>query len=273
MDEREARRSSYPLTIPDALLHSEAMQRACADRDFQEIFRLVNRRTGSSHAAMAAAIGKMTSSRVSDIIRGVRGIRGQEVIERVADGFGVPGEMLGLPTRPWEGSPENGSASDRFGTVTQYFDNTVENGAEEDTDAFSARQRWPRPVSWLCPASRRHGKGSTPRCPAPTPAIWPTLTRHSSGIAEGIAVGRRQSPWRRCEETSICCGMFWAVHTRRGHGRIWPVRQPVSPGWWRSSSMTAATSVTHTVGSPPPSRQPASRETVTWSLGRWPGMR
>ncbi|MGA6157831.1 XRE family transcriptional regulator [Stenotrophomonas sp. NPDC087984] len=82
------------------------MQGACATRNFREIFRLVNRRTGSSHAVIASAVGKMTSARVSDIIRGVRGIRGQQVIERVADGFGIPGEMLGLPPRPWEGSPE-----------------------------------------------------------------------------------------------------------------------------------------------------------------------
>ncbi len=84
------------------------MQRACATRNFREIFRLVNRRTGSSHAVIASAVGKMTSARVSDIIRGVRGIRGQQVIERVADGFGIPGEMLGMPPRPWEGgSPED----------------------------------------------------------------------------------------------------------------------------------------------------------------------
>lgn len=111
MDERETRRDGYPLTIPDALLRSEALERACAERNFQEIFRLVNRRTGSSHAVMAAAIGKMTSSRVSDIIRGVRGIRGHKVIERVADGFGIPGEMLGLPKRPWEGEPKSNDAS------------------------------------------------------------------------------------------------------------------------------------------------------------------
>lgn len=106
MDDRETRRIGYSLTIPDTLLQSDAMRRACATRDFQEIFRLVNRRTGSSYAVMAAAVGKMTSSRVSDVIRGVRRIRGQEVIERVADGFGIPGEMLGLPQRSWEGSPE-----------------------------------------------------------------------------------------------------------------------------------------------------------------------
>lgn len=102
MDDRVGRRSGYALTIPDALLHSEAMRQACATRDFQEIFRLVNRRTGSSYAVIASAVGNMTSSRVSDIIRGVRGIRGQAVIERVADGFGIPGEMLGLPQRSWE---------------------------------------------------------------------------------------------------------------------------------------------------------------------------
>lgn len=113
MDERETRRNGYPLTIPDALLQSEVMQRACAERNFGEIFRLVNRRTGSSQAVMAAAIGNMTSSRVSDIIRGVRGIRGREVIERVADGFGIPGRMLGLPKRPWENAPE---CSDRSRT-------------------------------------------------------------------------------------------------------------------------------------------------------------
>jgi tetratricopeptide (TPR) repeat protein len=107
MDEREARRTNYALTIPDALLNSQAMRQACATHDFREIFRLVNRRTGSSQADIAAAVGNMTSSRVSDIIRGVRGIRGQQVIERVADAFGIPGEMLGLPRRPWEGSPES----------------------------------------------------------------------------------------------------------------------------------------------------------------------
>ncbi|MHC5902334.1 XRE family transcriptional regulator [Streptomyces sp. S6] len=107
MEDRATQRSGYLLTIPDALLNSDALRQACAARNFQEIFRLVNRRTGSSHAVMAAAVGKMTSSRVSDIIRGVRGIRGREVIERVADGFGIPGEMLDLPRRPWEDSPEN----------------------------------------------------------------------------------------------------------------------------------------------------------------------
>lgn len=87
------------------------MQQACSARDFREIFRLVNRRTGSSHAAMAAAIGKMSSSRVSDIIRGVRGIRGREVVERVADGFGIPGEMIGLPRRSWESASGDGGES------------------------------------------------------------------------------------------------------------------------------------------------------------------
>ncbi|MGW1779428.1 hypothetical protein ACWCQQ_09840 [Streptomyces sp. NPDC002143] len=111
MDDRETRRSGYPLTVPDALLDSETMRQACSTRNFQDIFRLVNRRTGSSHAAMAAAVGKMTSSRVSDIIRGVRGIRGREVIERVADGFGIPGHMLGLPARPWEGRSDTAEAN------------------------------------------------------------------------------------------------------------------------------------------------------------------
>nr|WP_329604843.1 helix-turn-helix domain-containing protein [Streptomyces radicis] len=78
------------------------MQRACATRNFGEILRLVNRRTGSSYADIAAAIGKMSSSRVGDIIRGTRGVRGQGVIERICDAFGIPGDMLGVPPRDWE---------------------------------------------------------------------------------------------------------------------------------------------------------------------------
>ncbi|MEU9332193.1 transcriptional regulator [Streptomyces sp. NPDC048290] len=106
MADRLASRSGYSLTIPDSLLDSEAMRLACATRDFQEIFRLVNRRTGSSYAVIASAVGKMTSGRVSDIIRGVRTIRGQGVIERVCDGFGIPGKILGVPERSWErGTP------------------------------------------------------------------------------------------------------------------------------------------------------------------------
>ncbi|MFE7130324.1 hypothetical protein ACFVIM_05660 [Streptomyces sp. NPDC057638] len=112
MDDRMNRRNGYPLTVPDTLLDSDAMRRACAVRDFREIFRLVNRRTGSSQAVMAAAIGGMTSSRVSDIIRGARGIRGRGLIERVADGFGIPGEMLGLPARPWEATADGMETQD-----------------------------------------------------------------------------------------------------------------------------------------------------------------
>ncbi|MGP3969958.1 transcriptional regulator [Streptomyces sp. 6N223] len=112
MGERADQRRGYSLTIPDALLNSDAMRRACATRNFQEIFRLINRRTGSSHADMAAAIGKMSSARVSDVIRGERRIRGLAVIERIADGFGIPGEMLDLSPRPWESSPENSARSE-----------------------------------------------------------------------------------------------------------------------------------------------------------------
>ncbi|WP_257231885.1 tetratricopeptide repeat protein [Streptomyces sp. Rer75] len=111
MSEREARRSDYPLTIPDRLLLSEDMKRACGRRDFGEVFRLVNRRGPVSYAEIAAAVGKMTSARVGDVIRGVRGIRGLAVMERIADGLGIPGHMLGLPERPWEGTPSSGGAA------------------------------------------------------------------------------------------------------------------------------------------------------------------
>lgn len=109
MSEREAQRRAYPLTIPDRLLHSEDMKRACARRDFGEVFRLVNKRGPVSYAEIAAAVGKMTSARVGDVIRGLRGIRSTAVIERIADGLGIPGQMLDLPERAWEGTPAPGT--------------------------------------------------------------------------------------------------------------------------------------------------------------------
>ena len=102
MTERATRRMHYPLTISDELLNSPAMQQACANRDIREIFRLVNRRAGASQADIAAAIGKMTSARIGDVIRGDRKIRSNQVIERIADGLGIPAHLLGLPARPWE---------------------------------------------------------------------------------------------------------------------------------------------------------------------------
>ncbi|MFJ8597134.1 hypothetical protein ACIREM_00115 [Streptomyces shenzhenensis] len=127
MDDRTSRRSRYALTIPDTLLHSDGMRRACAARDFQEIFRLVNRRTGSSYAVIASAVGKMTSGRVSDIIRGVRSIRGQEVIERVCDGFGIPGEMLSVPKRPWEQSLPVADLTSKRSAELDYSAKAIEN--------------------------------------------------------------------------------------------------------------------------------------------------
>lgn len=86
------------------------MRRACVQRNFSEIFRLVNRRTGASYADIAGAVGKMSSARVGDVIRGVRNIRGESVIGRVADGLGIPGPMLGLAARKWEKSRPDDTA-------------------------------------------------------------------------------------------------------------------------------------------------------------------
>ncbi|TDU06500.1 hypothetical protein EDD99_5059 [Streptomyces sp. 846.5] len=113
MSSRETRRASYPLTISDQLLNSPAMQSACQSRDVQEIFRLVNRRAGGSYADIAAAVGKISSARVGDTIRGVRKIRGAVVIARIADGFGIPGQLLGIPTRSWEETTPSGPPEDR----------------------------------------------------------------------------------------------------------------------------------------------------------------
>ncbi|MGP4111397.1 hypothetical protein ACTWP5_10825 [Streptomyces sp. 4N509B] len=136
MDDRAAKRAGYPLTIPDTLLDSQAMRHACATRDYSEILRLVNRRTGSSYADIAAAIGKMTSSRVGDIIRGARGVRGQQVIERICDGFGIPGEMLGVPQRTWEFEPSPSSEERHSLAPVDTDDETGPDSATQEPDTF-----------------------------------------------------------------------------------------------------------------------------------------
>ncbi|MER0476932.1 hypothetical protein ABR737_00935 [Streptomyces sp. Edi2] len=45
---------------------------------------------------------ELTPSRVSDVIAGRRKITQMSVIERIADGLGIPGKMLGLARRAWE---------------------------------------------------------------------------------------------------------------------------------------------------------------------------
>lgn len=92
--------------LPAKLLSSQELQAACAEHNFAEVFRLLNRRAGLSQAAIAAASG-LSSSRVSDVMRGRRGLRSVETIARISDAFRIPGAMLGIDSSPWENGDGN----------------------------------------------------------------------------------------------------------------------------------------------------------------------
>ncbi|MEY9890548.1 tetratricopeptide (TPR) repeat protein [Catenulispora sp. MAP5-51] len=87
--------------IPSSLTRRPEFVDACASRNMLEVFRLSSKYGGLS----TAALGRMTGlgpGRVREVLNGKRTIKGFDVIEAVADGIGIPGNLLGLATRPWE---------------------------------------------------------------------------------------------------------------------------------------------------------------------------
>ncbi|MDJ0465040.1 XRE family transcriptional regulator [Streptomyces sp. H27-C3] len=90
--------------LPSQVLDDPRMVEACRVRDFGAIFMLVRR--AGIYPSRIARLCEMTPSRVSEVIAGKRTLNQIGVIERVADGLGIPGNMLGLAARTWESSTD-----------------------------------------------------------------------------------------------------------------------------------------------------------------------
>ncbi|MFF2571089.1 XRE family transcriptional regulator [Streptomyces sp. NPDC058084] len=86
--------------LPSRVLELPEMVDACRDRDFGVIFKLAQR--AGLYPSRIARLCDMTPSRVSEVIARKRAVTQIGVIERVADGIGIPGAMLGLAARAWE---------------------------------------------------------------------------------------------------------------------------------------------------------------------------
>lgn len=80
------------------------LRAAWARRDFGKVFKRYRDLTGVSQRGLERLID-LPQSRISDIERGKRGIRGARVIERISQGLQVPEELGGLPARTPELSP------------------------------------------------------------------------------------------------------------------------------------------------------------------------
>ncbi|MFF8566157.1 helix-turn-helix domain-containing protein [Streptomyces albidoflavus] len=87
--------------LPSGLLTDPAMIDACRRRDFGAVFRLVKARAGV-YPSMIARRCDLTPSRVGEVMAGRRQLVHMDVVERIADGLRIPGQMLGLARRAWE---------------------------------------------------------------------------------------------------------------------------------------------------------------------------
>ncbi|WP_088994424.1 helix-turn-helix domain-containing protein [Micromonospora echinaurantiaca] len=88
------------LRIPDDLWSHENMRTALGTRDIGAVFRLLARHTGASQTRIGAAVG-LEQGYISRIIAG-RKVTSIDVLERIADGCGMPDEArmtLGLAPR------------------------------------------------------------------------------------------------------------------------------------------------------------------------------
>jgi transcriptional regulator with XRE-family HTH domain len=86
----------------DAFLERDDVQEALRSRDFGALFRLLTRCHGASQTQIAATTG-LTQARVSRLMSGAKErVVHIDVIERIADGLRIPGQMLGLASRAWE---------------------------------------------------------------------------------------------------------------------------------------------------------------------------
>ncbi|MFD7669156.1 hypothetical protein [Streptomyces sp. NPDC059788] len=91
-----------PQDLPARILNDAEMIKACYERDFSRIFKIMKR--AGLYPALIARRCDLTPSRVGEVIQGQRIIKDMAVVERVADGLRIPGHMLGLVRRGWEDS-------------------------------------------------------------------------------------------------------------------------------------------------------------------------
>jgi hypothetical protein len=110
--------SSY--ISPDVLDRPDFV-RACAGRDLGQILAIAVKWGGPgfsvSHVARRC---EMTVSQVSDYMKRGRQATKIEVFERVSDGLHIPGQILGMATRPWEKVTGAPAPADGRSAITVY---------------------------------------------------------------------------------------------------------------------------------------------------------
>jgi transcriptional regulator with XRE-family HTH domain len=102
-----------PPSIPAAFWERPDVCQALRRRDMGTLFRLLCQYTGLSQMRIATAVD-LGQGRVSEVINGIRKVRGVQVFQRIADGLGMPDHariLLGLsPRQLTTGIPPRGTA-------------------------------------------------------------------------------------------------------------------------------------------------------------------
>ncbi len=101
-------KASTLYTVSLDLLQRPQMQDALRNRDFQTAFGLMRKYDGASQQRIASVVEGLTQGRVSRIMSGLDRLASLDVIERLADGLRIPGELLGLASQSWEQAQTSG---------------------------------------------------------------------------------------------------------------------------------------------------------------------
>lgn len=94
--------ATTPGLLPPDLLDRADVRAALIEHDFAAAFTLIKKWGGVSQNRIAAAC-QLTPGKVSTIISGTQRVTSFDVVCRIADGLRIPGSLLGLAPRPWEG--------------------------------------------------------------------------------------------------------------------------------------------------------------------------
>lgn len=109
-----------PDYLPAEVLARPDFAAACKRRDLGRILAIAEKYGGAgftvSHIARRC---EMTVSQVQDYIKRGRQAVSMDIFERVADGLHIPGRMLGMTRRPWEGElGDQATAAPMSGAMT-----------------------------------------------------------------------------------------------------------------------------------------------------------
>ncbi|MFT9665839.1 hypothetical protein ACMZ5F_02725 [Streptomyces rhizosphaericola] len=104
--------ATTPGPLAQAVLDRADLRAALIEHDFAAVFTLIKKWGGLSQNRIASAC-RLTPGKVCTIISGAQRVTSFDVVCRIADGLRIPGGLLGLAPRPWEGEQNPAQPNNR----------------------------------------------------------------------------------------------------------------------------------------------------------------